>query len=214
LKIELTDRLAGWTGPLQSGLERRCIYGGPGPKPLPAEESVLGEWVSRMRYWYVGLPALEAETYLNGTNWLGVSLSVLMKTPAGERLQVTARALRRLLECPERPARKYLLVECLQAYAPLSEADKVELTSLLQTPPYEGTLTMIKTIYEEGMEKGMEKGTETTQRRSIERLLLRRFKTLSNVVRQRIEVYPAAKLDDLFDMAVDAPSLKYLGLED
>src|SRR5438876_164839 len=83
----------------------------------------------------------------------GFSLSALMKTPAGERLQMTARALQRLLECPESPARKYLLVECLQAYAPLSDAEKVELTSLLQTPPYEGTLTMIKTIYEEGMEK-------------------------------------------------------------
>ena len=83
---------------------------------------------------------------------------------------------------------------------------KVELTSLLQTPPYEGTLTMIKTIYEEGMEK--------TQRRYIERALLRHFKTLSNAVRQRIAAYPAEKLDDLFDMAVDAPSLKDLGLED
>jgi len=127
-------------------------------------------------------------------------------TPAGERLKTTARALRRLLECPENPARKYLLVECLQAYAPLSDAEKVELTSLLQTPPYEGTLTMIKTIYEEGMEK--------TQRRYVERVLLRRFKTLSNAVRERIAAYPAEKLDDLFDMAVDAPSLKDLGLED
>ena len=73
---------------------------------------------------------------------------------------------------------------------------------------------MIKTIYEEGMEKGMEKGTEKAQRRSIERVLLRRFKTLTSAVRQRIEAYPAVQLDELLDKAVDAPSLKDLGLED
>jgi hypothetical protein len=178
------------------------------------EISALGKWVMKLRYWYVGLPALDADTYLNGSNWLGVSLSALMKTPAGERLKITARALRRLVECSESPARKYLLVECLQAYAPLSENEKVELTSLLRTPEYQGVGTMIKTIYEEGMEKGMEKGLEQGQRRAIERALLRRFKALSPAAQQRLASYPAARLDDLFDAIFDAKSLKDLGLED
>src|SRR5262249_23822137 len=77
---------------------------------IVCEVLALGEWVMKLRYWYVGLPALDAHMFLNGANWLGVSLSALMKTPAGERLKVTANALRRLVECPERPARKYLLV--------------------------------------------------------------------------------------------------------
>lgn len=174
------------------------------------EETVLGEWVSRLRYWYVGLPALESETYLEGTNWLGVSLSALMKTPAGERLKQTTAALRRLVECPEIPARKYLLVECLQAYAPLSDAEKIELTSLLQTPQYQGVQTVIKTI----SEIATEIATEKTQRRDIEKFLLRRFKTLSDSVRQRLAAYPAAKLDELLDAAFDDKSLKELGLED
>ena len=62
--------------------------------------------------------------------------------------------------------------------------------------------------------RGMEKGTEKAQRLDIERVLLRRFKTLSNAVRVRIAAYPADKLDDLLGMAVDAPSLKDLGLEE
>jgi hypothetical protein len=186
------------------------------------EETVLGEWVSRLRYWYVGLPALEAETYLNGANSLGFALAALMKARVGERAKLTAEAQDQLVKCSESAARKFLLIECLQAYAPLTDAEKIELTSLLQTPRYQGVQAMNKTVYEEGMEKGMEKGVEKgmekgmkkERRRAIERTLLRKFKTLSDAARQRLANYPEEKLDDLFDAAFDAASLKDLGLED
>ena len=41
----------------------------------------------RFDYWYVGLPALDSETYLQGENWLGVALSMLMRMPREERAQ-------------------------------------------------------------------------------------------------------------------------------
>ena len=65
---------------------------------------------------------------------------------------------------------------------------------------------MNKTIYEEGLEKG--------KRSSIERVLRRHFGKLSESVQQRVAEYPAEKLDDLLESAVDAPSLKEIGLED
>lgn len=174
------------------------------------EMTALSEWVMRLRYWYVGLPALDADVYLNGTNWLGVSLSALMKARAGQRAKLTANAQSRLVQSPLPPGQKYLLVECLQAYAPLTDAEKIELANLLQTPTYQGVQAMNKTVFEEGMEKGIEQG----QRRAIERALLRRFKALSSTARQRLASCPAEKLDDLLDAAIDAKSLKDLGLED
>jgi hypothetical protein len=121
------------------------------------EEQVLGEWVHRFRYWYVGLPALEAERYIEDPRWLGAALSGLMRAACNTRARLMAEAQQKLVKYPD-PTKRYYLVDCLQAYAQLSAADRIELASLLQLPEYSGAATMNKTVYEEGLEKGLERG--------------------------------------------------------
>jgi hypothetical protein len=89
-------------------------------------------WEARpvhFEYYYVGLPALDAETYLTGANWLGVALAVLMRCPRERRASVGAEAIRRVVGSPLNDWQKYLLCECVQAYTPLDEGQRKNLTS-------------------------------------------------------------------------------------
>ena len=169
------------------------------------EDTVLGEWVTRMRYWYIGLPELDGRQYLGSGNWLGVGLSPLMKAPPGGRAKLTADAQEKAVRCPQE-ARRYLLLECIQAYAPLTEQERLDLVSLLRTPEFAGAFAMNKTVREEGREEG--------ERGLVRRILQRRFGVLNEPALRRLEQHPVDQLDELAIAAMNAQSLKDLGLED
>ena len=158
-----------------------------------------------MRYWYIGLPALDGRTYLDGGNWLGVGLSPLMKAPPGERPKLTADAQEKAVQCPDINRRR-MLVECIQAYAPLTAAERIDLDSLLREPEYSGARTMNKTVRDEGRDEG--------ERRMVRVILQGRFGSLNQPVLQRLEQYPADKLEELAVAVLNAQSLKEIGLED
>ena len=99
-------------------------------------------------------------------------------------------------------------MECLLAYAPFEPSERIGLDTLLELPQFEETKTMIKTIYEEGMESGLER----ERRRNVERLIVKRFKLSDGAVRQQLAKYNPEELDNLFERAVDAVSLEDLGL--
>ena len=65
------------------------------------EESFWERRLVHFEYPYVGLPALDAEHYVEGDNWLGVALAALMRIPEERRAWLKAEALRRLVACPE-----------------------------------------------------------------------------------------------------------------
>ena len=157
----------------------------------------------------MGLPALDAEQYVNGDNWLGVALAALMRISPERRAWLKAEALRRLVACPENEYRRYLLCECVDAYLPLEGPQLQEYEHLLLTEPYREVLPMATTWYERGMEKGIEKG----QRRLLLVQLEDRFGPLSEAVRQRVSDWPVDKLDDLSRALLRAQSLQELGLE-
>jgi hypothetical protein len=77
------------------------------------EEHFWEHRLVRFEYPYVGLPGLDAETYAQGDNWLGVALAALMRVPAEKRLEMGTRAYRRLVNCPESAFRRHLLCECM-----------------------------------------------------------------------------------------------------
>jgi hypothetical protein len=162
--------------------------------------------VLRFRYLYVGLAALDAEQYVAGGNWLGVGLSALMRIPRARKAWLRSEALRRvLLECPENEYRRFLLGECVEAYLELDEEQRREYERLLQSEPYREVLPMAMTTYERGMAAG--------QRKIIRVFLERKFGPLSAAVAARLEEWPPERLEELGRAAVDAPSLKELGLE-
>jgi hypothetical protein len=165
--------------------------------------------VLRFQYLYVGLPALEAERYVAGRNWLGVALAALMRVPPSRKVWLRVEALRRiLLECRENDYRRLLLQECVEAYLQLNEEEQQQFEQLLHTEPYKEIEPMMVTTFEKGIAKGREEG-----RREVARLLLeRKFGPLSAGVAARLAAWPAERLDELILAVNDAPSLHALGL--
>jgi hypothetical protein len=168
-------------------------------------------------YLYVGLPALDAVKYVEGTNWLGVALAALMKIPKDRVAWLGAEALRRIQAAPLNDQQRFLLGECVQAYLPLDETQKREFERLLATETYHGVKAMNTTWYEkgieEGIEKGIEEGIEKERRESLRELLEARFGPLPPGVLSRLEEIPAERLQPFRRASIDARSLGELGLE-
>jgi hypothetical protein len=161
-------------------------------------------WERRLvhfEYPYVGLPALDAEHYVNGDNWLGVALAALMRIPPERRAWLKAEALRRLIACPENEMRRYLLCEVVQAYLPLEGPQLEEFNHLLVTEKYGGIQTMATTWYEQG------------QFNLVRRQLEKRFGQLPPRVLARLEALSPGRLEELSLALLDARSLEELGLE-
>ena len=91
------------------------------------EEKYWDHRLVTFEYAYVGLPGLDGEQYVAGEHLLGVALTALMRVPPARRAEVHAEALRRLAEARENDYRRHLLLDCLEAYATLDEAQAQEL---------------------------------------------------------------------------------------
>lgn len=172
-------------------------------------EDLAGLEVLRYHYLYVGLPALMAEQYVAGSNWLGVALAALMRVPRSRKVRLRAEALRRiLLEYTENDYRRLLLQECVEAYLQLSKRQQREFEQLLRIEPYKEIEPMMLTTFEKGVAKGLEDGQRKVARLQLEQ----RFGPLSKAVLRRLEAWPAERLTDLLVAILDAPSLQALGL--
>jgi hypothetical protein len=168
------------------------------------EESFWERRLVHFEYPYVGLPALDAEHYLNSDNWLGVALTALMRVPDDRRAWLKAEALRRLVECPENDMRRFLLCEVVQAYLPLEGPQLDEFNHLLVTPKYGGAMKVQATWFEQGELKGLQ--------RLLRRQLEKKFGPLSPEVVHRLESWSAERLEEAADKILDARSLEELGL--
>jgi Domain of unknown function (DUF4351) len=190
------------------------------------EEHFWERRIIRFEYAYVGLPALDGEPYATGENLLGVALSVLMQLPSDQRAELYADGLKRIAVSGENDFRRFLLVECLEAYAELEEGQKERLQALLHTDAYQEVEPLMKTTYERGIEQGIERGIQRGieqgiergiaqgERRSALRLMEAKFGPLSASVKQRVE---ALSLEALARIQLDllkARALEELRLDD
>jgi hypothetical protein len=182
------------------------------------EERFWEHQVVRFDYAYVGLPALDGEAYATGENLLGVALSALMRLPAERRAELHAEGLKRIARSGENDYRRFLLAECLEAYADLDPAQKQRLQELLATEQYQEVKPIMQTTFERGLEQGLERGLERGilqgERRSALRQLEARFGPLAPVVKQRVEALPPDAVAQLQLDLLKAQSLKELRLED
>ncbi|MHC5536760.1 DUF4351 domain-containing protein [Singulisphaera rosea] len=157
-------------------------------------------------YAYVGLPALDGEEYVSGPHLLGVALTALMRVPASRRALVHAEALQRLAEARENDYRRYLLLDCLEAYASLDDVQAEELQTLLRTEPYQEAQAMAMTTFEKGQEQG--------ERGLLRKQLEARFGPLNPGVCQRLDKLDVEKFEAIALAVLTARSLQELGLED
>jgi hypothetical protein len=170
------------------------------------EEHFWEHQVLRSDYAYVGLPALDGEAYATGENLVGVALSALMRLPAERRAELHAEGLKRIARSGENDFRRFLLAECLEAYANLEEAQKARLQELLATEQYQEVKPIMQTTFERGLEQG--------ERRAALRFLEARFGPLPPEVKQRVEALSLGALAQLPMDVAKAQSLKELHLED
>lgn len=170
--------------------------------------------VLRYRCLYVGLPALEAEPFAVGGSPVGVALSALMRVPEDRRAWLKRTAMKRALEMPLSPWRKFLICECVDAYLPLDGPQAAEMERELAGEAYREVRDMKGTFYGEGYEAGEKAGVVGGERRLLSRQLVARFGPLSDAVRDRLGKLPQEKLEELAERLLTARSLQELGLED
>lgn len=112
------------------------------------------------RYLYVGLPALDAEEYVAGDNWLGVALSALMRIPRERISQLGLEALRRISEAPVTDQQRFLLGECVEAYLDLPDPELQQFRDIIESNATGRVSAVNKTTYDRGKEAGLELGRE------------------------------------------------------
>ena len=157
-------------------------------------------------YAYVGLPGLEAEPFVAGEHLLGVALSALMRVPPDRRAELHAEALKRIARSGENDWRRFLLAECVEAYAHLDEAQRQRLQELLTTEQYQEVRPLMITTYERGK---IEARRETALQQ-----LEAKFGPLAPEARQRLEALSPEQLQQLVLDIGKAQSLKDLHLQD
>ena len=118
--------------------------------------------------------------------------------------------MKRIAGSGENDYRRFLLAECLEAYAELDEAQKERLQALLHTEAYHEVEPLMKNTYERGIERGIEQG----ERRSALRLMEAKFGPLSAKVKQQVEALSPEALAQLQLDVLKAQALKELRLED
>ena len=133
-----------------------------------------------------------------------------MRLPADRRAELYAEGLKRIAGSGENDFRRFLLVECLEAYAELDEAQKERLQALLHTEAYHEVEPLMKTTYERGIERGIEQG----ERRSALRQMEAKFGPLSAKVKQQVEALSPEALAQLQLDLLKAQALAELRLED
>ncbi len=107
-----------------------------------------------------------------------------------------------------------LLWECVEAYSELDEQQQGVYKELLQTDQYKEIETMAVTTFEKGMAAGLAKGREQARRETARLFLEHRFGALPAPVLDRLDAWPAERLEELLLAVIDAKSLRELGLED
>jgi hypothetical protein len=133
-----------------------------------------------------------------------------MRLPAERRAELYAEGLKRIARSGENDFRRFLLAECLEAYADLDEAEQERLQRLLSTEQYQEVQPLMTTTYERGLERGILQG----ERRSALRQLEAKFGPLSPDVKQRVEALSPEGLAQLQIDLLKPLSLKELRLQD
>jgi hypothetical protein len=143
-----------------------------------------------------------------------VALNALMRLPADRRAELYAEGLKRIAGSGENDYRRFLLAECLEAYAELDEAQKERLQALLHAEAYQEVEPLMKTTYERGIEHGIERGIEQGERRSALRLMEAKFGPLSAKLKQQVEALSPEALAQLQLDLLKAQALEELRLDD
>lgn len=128
------------------------------------------------RYLYVGLPALNAEDYVGGDNWLGVALSALMRMPRERVMELGAEALARISGATGLSSQqRFLLGDCVEAYLDVPEANLKQFHDMIDAKATGRVTPVNKTSYDRGIEAGLLAGELRALRANLTELMEAKF---------------------------------------
>ncbi len=140
-----------------------------------------------------------------------------MRVPAGRRAELYAEGLQRIAVSGQNDYRRFLLAECLEAYAELDEAEKARLQALLTTEQYQEVKPLMTTTYERGLAQGVSQGVSQGilqgERNMALLVLEEKFGPLPPALKQRAEGLSPDELRQLLSKALKAGSLEELNRE-
>lgn len=174
------------------------------------------------QYLYVGLKALEAETYLSGDNPLPKALVGLMKCRRDARATTKVLAADAIRKLAPNEWQRYLLLDCLDAYLSLTPAETVQFEELMAAEPYQETKHVIQSIFDkareegrrQGRDDGLEEGREETLRAVVESLMTDRWGAVPASIQHRLRELSPSELQALVTRIWRVSSRAELGLGD
>ncbi|MEM8961600.1 MAG: DUF4351 domain-containing protein [Acidobacteriota bacterium] len=193
------------------------VFGGPvGITDQIYRRTLLGYTSGQVAYRSIGLEKGRADRWLALDIPLAWALAALMQTPPGmSRAEHKLACLTRMARWESlTPRQGFLLIECVETYLQLEDAEQDEYERLRKDVREVGTMQTrwFEEILEEGRREGHVQGQASGKREMLVRLLERRFGELPNVSRERIATTDPTELDRLTDALLDARSLADLGL--
>jgi len=190
--------------------------------PDTYEVRVGSEVYSQFRYHLIKLKDFDARAFLKSENPLAFALMAKMDYSRQEQVRLKAEFLRLIMTAKVNEARRSLLLEFVDGYMPLEDAEQKELVRFVKTQPdYEEVTKMITSFERVGIEKGIEKGIE----RGIERgviearhevfieLLREKFGFVNAITESQVgAINSVAKLDALLKAIIHAESIEDLDI--
>lgn len=190
--------------------------GAPGICWQGIEGEVDAPEVTTFRYVAFGLAGCRAEEYLSRPEPLAWALAALMDPGPLSRPELRMACLQRIGAAKLPEERRALLADFVDAYLPLT-SDEQRRYKMLEESTRRGDRKMWMTWSErtraEGYREGRKDATRDILRKTLLRLLRRRFGPLPEPVKQRIdEITSIPRLNGLLERMLTASSLKDLGL--
>jgi hypothetical protein len=135
-----------------------------------------------------------------------------MDWPREQRVQVALKAIRLIATSSENRWKKWLLADCMQAYAPLNDRQRIELNTLLDEPE-RGLRTMVKTFSEEAEERGQQRALERV-RNLLSDLLVQRVGLVPQLMQQTLATLSMDQVEEMIKGLFEDKSLQELGLDE
>lgn len=168
-------------------------------------EVVFGLELSRFRYFAFGLSPSKARKYLQREEPLAWALAGLMHRGALRPAQHKLACLKRIARSDTDPARRFLLVNCVETYIDLADADEKELETMIAETQNRDALAERLTWAEKMELKGMKQG--------LLRQLQQKFGPIPATIQSRLEeIEDPRRMHSLFDRILSAESLEEMGL--
>ena len=179
-------------------------------QPSRYQVQLAGQTVLTFNYETIQLNRLHWRDFVDCRNPVACAFLAKMQMEPAERPLVKLEALRLLHRLGLNPAQVQLISGFIDTYLKLNPAEEAafqaELANILPTEQ-EGVMEIVTSWMERGIEQGLEQGREQGREQGIaevvERLLNRRFGSLSPSLQEAVRQLSVAQLEELAEALLD-----------